>query len=61
MEYIWVNKLNTASYKLLVFLNFWFTKIEKKIVAGTDAFLIYSHIIYVLYHFYDQKEYLGTI
>ena len=58
---MWVNKLNTASYKLLVFLNFWFTKISKKFVAGTHVFLIYSHAIYVPYHFYDQKEYLGTI
>ena len=56
-----VNKLNTASYKLLVFLNFWFTKFSKKFVAGTHVVLIYSHTIYVLYVFYDQKDYLGRI
>ena len=42
----------------LVFLNFWFTKKSKKLVVGTRAFLIYSHTIYVLYHFYDQKNIL---
>ena len=54
-------KLNTGSYKLLVFLNFWFTKISKKFVAGTHVFWTYTHTIYVLYVFDDQKDYVGRI
>ena len=66
LQIVWIyglKKGKQAKYcelKFSVFRPFQ-SAVLKKYVAGNDVFWTYNHTTYVLYVFYDQKDYLGTI